>query len=413
MRLSDGTGALWAKKPKNPATEGNLWLPLHSHMSDAAWIARKIWENWLPSGTKKVIASGVFLFEQAYDEYLAEKVFVFLAAAHDLGKASPVFQSKGSPYKIQLDEIIRQNILDAGFPLKNNREYSERSGSRHSLVSHLILDRHGFDESVSVVAGAHHGKPPSSGQLKNLRDAYYRNCGFGDKRWEEAQDELLDCALELAGLSKPDAVGIKLKKTAQVLLSALVILADWIASDEKKFPLADIESRQSMEHSPGRADEAWEALNFTHGWNVQQDWENLYKRRFDFNKGPNPLQKKLLEVVQYCLVPGIVVVEAPMGEGKTEAALAAAEVMAGISERGGLLFALPTQATSDAMLGRILKWIERFDTDGDTHSILLAHGKANFNKEYAKIKLSYNTHVGDDEEDSSNDGSVIVHEWFS
>jgi CRISPR-associated endonuclease/helicase Cas3 len=415
MCLSNGTSALWAKKPKTPVTGRNLWLPLHSHMSDAAEIARKIWENWLPPGTKKEIASGVSLLERADDECLAEKVFVFLAAAHDLGKASPVFQSKGLSAKTRLDEILRQNILDAGFPLKNNLEYSERAAARHSLVSHLILERHGFDVSVSVVAGAHHGMPPSSGELENIRThAYDSNCGFDDERWRQAQEELLNYALDLAGLSKSEAGGLKLKKTAQVLLSALVILADWISSDEDKFPLSDVESCQNMEHSPDRAEKAWEALNFTHGWNVTQDWDDLYSRRFAHIENTRPLQEIVLNVVKNCHAPGIVVIEAPMGEGKTEAALAAAEVLANLSKRGGLLFALPTQATSDAMLDRVLNWIKHFDPDYDKHSFLLAHGKADFNERYAKIKLSAHTHVGGDEENDEKDReNVIVHEWFS
>jgi hypothetical protein len=59
------------------------------------------------------------------------------------------------------------------------------------------------------------------------------------------------------------------------------------------------------------------------------------------------------------------------------------EIASGVP-RGRLLFALPTQATSDAMFGRILNWIKHFDTDNGAHSALLAHWKANF-KECAKI----------------------------
>ncbi|MDR3354972.1 MAG: CRISPR-associated endonuclease Cas3'', partial [Synergistaceae bacterium] len=210
MRISD---ALWAKKPKVPVIGRDIWLPLRSHMSDSAGIARKIWKEWLPPGTKETIASGVLPAEGGGDD-LAGQIFVLLAAAHDLGKASPVFQSKGSPITAQLDELIVQNIRDVGLTLKRNQEYNERSASHHSLVSHLILERHGFDESVSVVLGAHHGKPPGSGQLNNI-SAYSVNCGFDDEQWMRAQDELLNYALELAGLSKADAVGIELRKTAQ------------------------------------------------------------------------------------------------------------------------------------------------------------------------------------------------------
>ena len=209
----------------------------------------------------------------------------------------------------------------------------------------------------------------------------------------------MNCALDIAKLKKADAVVISLEKTAQILLSALVILADWIASDGDKFLLRDIESCQSMEYPPERADAAWEALNLTPYWNVQQDWDDLYKRRFNiFDKvsprvSPNPLQEKLLEIAKTCLAPGIVVVEAAMGEGKTEAALAAAEVLAHSAGRGGLLFALPTQATSNAMFCRVLEWIKRLDAGDKAYSVSLAHSKADFNNEKPKINLSNKTHV--------------------
>ncbi|MDR2174849.1 MAG: CRISPR-associated helicase Cas3' [Synergistaceae bacterium] len=435
-RFSEAASALWAKKSKYPAAGGeSLWLPLHSHMSDAAETARHLWDDWLPKGTKKAIASGVSPSVYGEGDFVrARQVFVFLAAAHDLGKASPAFQSKGVPSMERLNEFLRQNIRGAGLCLEKHSEYQGNASTYHSLVSHLILERRGYDESVSVVAGAHHGKPPDVGQVRDCA-LYERGCGSNDENWKSVQKELLDHALALAGLEETDAVKVTLEKTVQVLLSGLVILTDWISSDEKLFPLVDAECFRGAEDSSVRARRAWGELNLTPFWETAQDWDGLFGRRFKFARGPLPLQKTLLETVETCLKPGIVVVEAPMGGGKTEAALAAAEVLAHLTGRGGLLFALPTQATSDAMFGRILKWIERLGT-GEKHSVLLAHGKADFNEAYReierfgpgsmngalmaydkadfneiyqKIGLSENTHVGDTEDGED----VVVHEWLS
>ena len=48
-----------------------------------------------------------------------------------------------------------------------------------------------------------------------------------------------------------------------------------------------------------------------------------------------------------------------MGEGKTEAALAAVEILARRTGAAGCYLALPTRATSDAMFGRMLSWLRR------------------------------------------------------
>jgi CRISPR-associated endonuclease/helicase Cas3 len=404
--LSIMARALWAKK--SVTETGDFWLPLYAHMSDAAETAKHLWNRWLPKGTKKQIASGISLsgIEHSNDD-LARQVFIFLAAGHDLGKAAPVFQSKESLITAPLDKLLHQGIRDGGLNLKYYMEYSEREASHHSIVSHAILRRHDFAESVAVVLGAHHGKPPSNAQLNDL-NAYDTNCGFNNENWRRVQEELLHHALVHAEMEKSDARSVVLKKPAQVLLSGLVIIADWIASDEKLFPL--IELNGFVGDSEHRANEAWAKLGLTNCWDAGNDCEDLYKRRFPI-VCPRPVQEELLQVMKNCLKPGIVVVEAPMGEGKTEAALAAAEIMANRTRRGGVFFALPTQATSNAMFSRVLNWIDTIDEYGDKHSILLAHGKADFMEDYRKIKLSENTRVGDAEDDDGE--SVIVHEWLS
>ncbi|WP_458078703.1 CRISPR-associated helicase Cas3' [Streptomyces sp. EMB26] len=84
--------------------------------------------------------------------------------------------------------------------------------------------------------------------------------------------------------------------------------------------------------------------------------------------------------------PGLMIVEAPMGEGKTEAALAVAEIFAARSGAGGVFFALPTMATSNAMFPRLLDWLNRLPgVAGSPHSVHLAHSKAALNEEFTGL----------------------------
>ena len=55
----------------------------------------------------------------------------------------------------------------------------------------------------------------------------------------------------------------------------------------------------------------------------------------------------------------ITIIEAPMGEGKTEAALYLAERMCEIWHKRGIYISLPTQATSNQMFGRAKEMLYR------------------------------------------------------
>ena len=57
VQLSQAACSLWAKKPKKGRDK--QWLPLIMHMKDAAEVARLLWRDWLPDGTKRRIVCGL------------------------------------------------------------------------------------------------------------------------------------------------------------------------------------------------------------------------------------------------------------------------------------------------------------------------------------------------------------------
>jgi CRISPR-associated endonuclease/helicase Cas3 len=161
-----------------------------------------------------------------------------------------------------------------------------------------------------------------------------------------------------------------------------------------------------------RAERAFDELALTVPWTAGSEFRrpDFFRTRFDFL--PNALQRFVLDILSDSFNPGIMVIEAPMGKGKTELALLVAEIFAHRAQRGGLFFALPTQATSDGVFGRIKSWTEELNS-GERHSINLVHGKAQFNEDFQALpRFGNSANIGDDEDDL-NVGVTGVHTWFS
>jgi CRISPR-associated endonuclease/helicase Cas3 len=159
-------------------------------------------------------------------------------------------------------------------------------------------------------------------------------------------------------------------------LSGFTSVCDWIGSSAEDFPMAGsrISPEEYAAHSKRAADRAVERRGML-------DPERLrtavaFDRLFPEIDSPRPVQREVVSLAgRLHEHPGLLIVEAPMGEGKTEAALFAAAAFQSPSCRG-LYFALPTQATSNAMYDRIRWILTALDPDGPDPGLRLLHGAA-------------------------------------
>ncbi len=372
--LSDAARSVWAKaRPYGTAVSVEAWLPLWRHLDDTAAVAGKIWDVWLAPATRRVIARSVG------DEAAARCLVRFLAGIHDIGKATPAFavQSRDLAHDMGRAGLVTPPAL------------TDRNELRHELAGALILtdwlnQRHGWRAmdtmALSVVVGGHHGVPPTNLQLDRGRQ---RRDLRGGGVWTEVQVELLDRQSRYLGNLDLTACSghMRPNEQAQVLMTAIVILADWIASNEDYFPLTTYDKPDE------RLARAWSVLDLPSAWRAKPerlDPDQLMGNRFGLKVEARPVQRAALQLARDVDVSGLMIIEAPMGEGKTEAALLAAEVMAARTGAGGCFIALPTQATTDAMFTRVRRWIERLpiQPDSDPSTLFLAHGKASLNDEY-------------------------------
>lgn len=402
--LSLAARRLWAKKAR--AGEAD-WLPLAAHLEDSAALAKRLWRTWLSEGVKRTVESGC-----ACGEGEAEKLFVFIMAAHDIGKALPVFQAKPSGFKAcDLDERLTEALIAAGLAMQPYAAFTNAAGSRHGLAGQVILEAAGCTRNVAAIIGAHHGRPASYTELDEGRE----ECMMGNfcvrksgrPAWDAVRAELVAFALATAGYASFDEMPTP-DVSAQVLLCGLAIMTDWIASNEASFPYIGIDDEVSVGLGEKRAEAAFRGLDFLKTPWQPGNWSASlagFRERFGFS--PRPLQTAAIEAASGIAAPGIFIVEAPMGVGKTEIALAAAEIFAAHAERSGVFFALPTQATSDGMFPRMLRWIAGLG-DG-IHSVELVHAKAQFNDDFSAVmRMENGSGIAQDDADGA-----AVSPWFA
>lgn len=408
--LSDQAWSLWAKSGGNETP--HLWESLPIHLADAAEIARLIWRLWLPDHTRAFISR-----KSGLSELAAECFVVWLAATHDIGKATPTFA-----YKVpeRADEV-RMTGLELP---KRCENYP------HALMGQLIIERwcegRNWPKSqvsaCASVVGGHHGANLSFAACKEVRDGLGIDPKrrMGDASWRSVQDELVSWSFTRSGLSafETELQSSGLQRCLQVLITGIVIMADWIASNTDLFPLET--RRCSWEESAERARHAWKCLGFAPMMvpcMPKCDVDALFRRRFPLlsrEAAPREIQRLSYEIAETMQEPSMIIVEDVMGGGKTEAALLSAEILAARFGCDGLAYLLPTQATSNAMFSRVRGWLESVlsDQDGAAYQdVRLLHSKAELNDEFASLPRWHAASMGDGQNGSAGD-DVIAHQWF-
>lgn len=384
---------------KSDPSGGGGWLPLWMHARDTADIMRYLAQSWLPEAVRCTLG---------LEEEILYKLVTFLGMTHDVGKATASFESN----------ILRQlpavrERLQAYLSLPDT--FLNRSATPHAMASEAILLELGCPRGVASIIGAHHGKPQKDGlndfieeQLENHPDNYW---GRGQEAiWRAIWQEMLDSALQESGFSDVTELPA-LTIPAELLLTGLLTMADWIASNTTYFPLIPVEETGHETDYPARVERAWKQLDLTSPW--EPPYGNMDAAAFhqQFRFQPNSLQQAVLDTVDNISSPGLLIIEAQMGVGKTEAALAAAEVFANRRRAGGLFFGLPTQATANGIFDRLMEWAKTQSEDM-VHSIRLAHGMAELNEDYRQLFFGRATTEEDADWQSDPESGVLVHRWF-
>ena len=161
----------------------------------------------------------------------------FVAAIHDIGKATSTFQRK---------------INGDNLPFK------------HALAGAAILNqKFNVNKSICDIVAAHHGKPRNKSK-DELLPLYFRknkdNLGSDYETWKK----IFDSAIKKSGnnLNLTTEVSIK----GQMILCGLLIMADWIASNEDYFRLYSSEAELSINDYTIRQKKGVNALSLPPAW---------------------------------------------------------------------------------------------------------------------------------------------------
>ena len=363
---------IWGKDPQRLLTNDRPY-PLIAHLLDTYMTSQAIWDTWLTERLRRQITEA--LAPGAPER--AKQLVGLAAALHDVGKANPIFQLQAADSrKLGWRPILSKILSDIGLE-EVDRIVAARSmdskhiaGRRHEYIGYLALNGGNIvdpdEEDVhekwlpTVVAGHHgHWHLPTS-----VADLCAEMCVCGN--WGDTQAGIIDRIHQALGFESRDVPDLdpELAQTTVVLVSGLVILADWLASNEivvgTGYSLiangSDPQDTQMWIDS--RRQELLQFVTETIGsYSTPADSQQSVLGEYD----PRPLQKDAIENSE---TGGLWIVAYPTGEGKTEAALLR---HMGFDDEG-LLFGLPTRATTDAMQVRLAEIFK-----GTGNEVILSH----------------------------------------
>ncbi|MCB1567939.1 MAG: CRISPR-associated helicase Cas3', partial [Xanthomonadales bacterium] len=263
------------------------------------------------------------------------------AACHDIGKVSPTFVEKLRRACSTPPDGIPAQGIDPGL---------EKQWGGHAAVSQAAAKAMDAPKWVPEILGQHHGFSPQLGGRH--ADAEQ----FGGPPWQAQRVALTEELKARLDMDWPQPASVAQAR----VIAGLTSVADWIGSG-RHF------------EDPN---EPWQdkiALALDEAGFVPP----TYKRNLNFEQVfpflPNDVQTQLVEAAGQ---PGVYVLEAPMGLGKTEAALYAAYRLLQRGHACGVYFALPTQLTSNRIHERFNQFLDRVLDANCPQRALLLHANA-------------------------------------
>jgi CRISPR-associated endonuclease/helicase Cas3 len=320
-----------------------------------------------------------------------------VCALHDVGKLDTRFQRKAPRVADVLrpaSSVVTEDRYDHG---TEGFRQVEADDAASSLLQELLGT--GATALLRAVCG-HHGALPSPDEPASSYMSVGRALRAEDAAMRRAFIELVVAFFVAQGARLPwpgPTDGAVVQR-----LAGLCTVADWLGSNVEHFKYASgpVDIASYWTEACRRAVIACDDAGLLRGAPRIVEFSGLFPTY-------TPRDVQILTEAIHLGEPALVIVEAEMGKGKTEAALSMAARFLGGGFGDGVTFALPTMATSNAMFARIHEVVPRLFA-GDEVQLALAHGRASREPRFQRlVPRSLKAHDQD-----AAEASVLCARWL-
>lgn len=313
---------------------------LIDHMIDSGCVAIEL----LKTNTFK--SSFNYLYNNCNYENKSNENFLnwigFMVSLHDLGKCDIKFQCL----------LPTKDKFGLAFGETRIPDLLEDQNFRHEIYGaeriNILFNDCNYNSELSVAIHMHHQKINAK-HHPEIQYPSYRKYNEKQEQWQMGLiSELKQVFQDVENIKK---VAVRHKSTWWMLFAGILILSDWISSS------ADFIVTSESAYKDASSKTARELIN-KYGLSTENEMENFESFEACFG-----ISKENMREIQFACEEKLpsdskfVIIEAPTGEGKTEAALYSAYKMCIEQKKSGIYVALPTAATSNQMYGRVKSFL--------------------------------------------------------
>jgi len=404
----------WGKADPGYAGQ-QKWHPLLYHMLDVAAVAAAWWDACPALRGRFLVAF------RAVPEKSLRAWVLFFVALHDLGKADLRFQlkapdalaaawrvvSQGNDHEISPREISTFDHGHAGLAWAA-MEYQDWLG-----MDNRVIDPARLTEVGKCQANTHSDYAAWSRWVDWLTAVTGHHGDFQKPGYEGLKDIEADDTLIVRDRTARGAIVTVLEQTllrpeglslhadwppicappVRALLAGFCATCDWLGSNTTVFDYC-VPSLPPQDYLSERCAKIESTRMLTHYGllAIARRYSGL-PTLLGGSELPRGVQTMIDDLPA---TAGLTLIEAPTGSGKTEAALAHAWRLLDSGVADGIVFALPTQATANAMFERVKAFAAKAYGDAN---VVLAHGKRDFNVGFRQLieRGQHRTSQGDTE----------------